>query len=110
MYSWLILIAAGLCEVVWALGLKISGRLTKPIESAFTVLFMILSLYLLAVAARQILISIAYTVWANVGAVGTFLGGVLLLGEEVSFQQTLFLVMIVVGILGLKSSSIKAVD
>ena len=110
MYSWLILIAAGLCEVVWALGLKVSGGLTKPVESAFTVLFMILSLYLLAVAARQIPISIAYTIWAGVGAVGTFLGGVLLLGEKVNFQKTLFFVMIVVGILGLKVSSIKALD
>lgn len=106
--SWLILILAGLCEVVWALGLKISGGLTKPFESAVTIVFMILSIYLLAVAARQIPISISYTVWAGIGAIGTFLGAVIFLGEKVNIYQTIFFVMVVIGIIGLKFSSFKA--
>jgi len=106
--SWLILILAGICEVVWALGLKISGGLTKPFESIVTIAFMILSIYLLAVAARQIPISISYTVWAGIGAIGTFIGGVFFLGEKVNTYQTIFFILVIVGIIGLKISSFKA--
>lgn len=107
MISWIVLVIAGICEVVWALGLKFSNGLTKPFEATVTILFMILSLYLLAVAARNIPISIAYTVWVGIGAVGAFLGGIAFFNEKVSLVQIVFFVVIVIGIIGLKITSIK---
>ncbi len=105
---WIYLIIAGLCEVVWALGLKFSNGLSlnKPLESLVTCIFMILSLYLLAIAARQIPIGISYTVWVGIGTIGTFLGGVFILGDKVNSTQVAFFLMIVTGIIGLKFSSI----
>ena len=107
MTSWIILFIAGVCEVVWALGLKFSHGLTKPLESIVTVVFMILSMYLLAVAARQIPIGIAYTVWVGIGAIGAFIGGIALFGEKVTAAQLMFFVIVIIGLVGLKLSSIR---
>ncbi len=105
--SWLVLILAGLCEIVWALGLKFSNGLTKPIESAVTIFFMIFSLYLLAVASREIPIGLSYTVWVGIGSIGAFVGNIVLFQEKASSVQIFFFTVIVVGILGLKLSSLK---
>lgn len=107
MNSWIILIMAGACEIVWALGLKCSDGFTKIIPSTVTVFFMILSGYLLALAARHISLSIAYSVWVGIGALGAFIGGVLLFQEKVNITQVLSLLLIVVGIIGLKMNYIE---
>jgi len=101
------LIAAGICEVIWAFGLKYSNGLTKPLVSVVTIIFMGLSFYLLALAVKHIPLSIAYTIWVGIGAMGAFIGGVFLFGEKVTVLQTLFFLFIMIGIIGLKLSSIK---
>jgi len=107
MMSWIFLVLAGICEIVWALALKYSHGFTKPVESIITLVFMLVSIYLLAIAAKEIPISIAYTVWVGIGALGAFLGGIFLLSEKVSFLQVCFFLLIVVGLIGLKLTSIK---
>ncbi len=102
MSSWITLVVAGIFEVFWALGIKASNGLTKPFASVVTVIFMIASLYLLAVASRQIPINISYTIWVGIGAIGTFLGNIVFFGEKTSPSQLLFFTIIVVGIIGLK--------
>lgn len=108
MNSWLILILAGLCEIVWALGLKYSDGLKKPFEAFVTIIFMIVSLWLLAVATREIPIGIAYSIWVGIGAIGAFIGGIYLFSEEVSFLQIIFFCIVLVGMIGLKITSINA--
>ncbi len=106
--SWIYLILAGLCEIVWALALKYSHGFSKPVSSIVTLVFMLVSIYLLALAAKQIPISIAYTVWVGIGALGAFLGGIFLLSEKVSFVQVCFFLLIVIGLIGLKLTALKA--
>ena len=105
MINWIILILAGLFEVAWVMGLKLSNGFTKPIESVITIIFAALSLYLLAVASREIPVSISYIVWVGVGAVGVFLSNVIFFGNKVTMPQIIFFIIILIGIIGLKFSS-----
>lgn len=107
MLSWVFLIAAGLCEIVWALGLKYSNGLTKPFITIVTIVFMALSVYLLALAVKQIPLSISYTIWVGIGAMGAFLGGIFLFNEKVNTLQMIFFLAIMIGIIGLKMTSTK---
>ncbi len=100
--AWLLLVIAGLFEIVWAVGLKYSHGLTRPVPSAITIGAMAASMYLLARAVRTIPVGTGYAVWTGIGAVGTALVGIWLLGEPRSAAQLLAIAAIVGGILGLK--------
>jgi quaternary ammonium compound-resistance protein SugE len=100
--SWLLLVAAGLFEVGWALGLKTTEGFTRPLPTVLTVAAMVASVGLLGLAVKQLPISTAYAVWTGIGAVGTALGGVLLLGEAVTPWKAGSLALITIGIAGLK--------
>jgi len=67
--NWLILLLAGLLEVVWVIGLKYSNGFTKPIPSIFTIISIVGSFYSLSVALKTLPLSIAYTVWFGIGVV-----------------------------------------
>lgn len=103
--AWMILIAAGLLEVAWAIGLKYTHGFTRPWPSLFTALAIAASMYLLSVAARDLPIGTAYAVWVGIGAAGTALLGLLLLGESASPGRLFFLALLVVSIVGLKATS-----
>ncbi|MBA3319673.1 MAG: quaternary ammonium compound efflux SMR transporter SugE [Gemmatimonadales bacterium] len=100
--AWLLLVIAGLFEIVWAVGLKYSHGLTRPVPSAITIGAMAASMYLLARAVRTIPVGTGYAVWTGIGAVGTALVGIWLLGEPRSAARLLAIAAIVGGILGLK--------
>lgn len=104
MQHWFILILAGLFEVVWTLSTKMSDGYTKLLPSIVTVVAMILSGYCLAIAAKNIPLSVAYAVWVGIGVVGTFLGSVYLFAEKITPLSILFLFMVFIGIIGLKLS------
>jgi len=97
-----ILIIAGFCEVLWATGLKSSEGFSRLWPSVFTVITLILSLYLLSVALRNIPISTAYAVWTGIGATGTAIVGVLLYSEPFELSKIACLLFIVGGIVGLR--------
>ena len=103
--AWMILIAAGLLEVAWAIGLKYTHGFTRPWPSLFTALAIAASMYLLSVAARDLPIGTAYAVWVGIGAAGTALLGLLLLGESASPGRLFFLALLVLSIVGLKATS-----
>jgi quaternary ammonium compound-resistance protein SugE len=103
--AWLFLIVAGLFEVVWAVGLKYAQGFTRPVPSAITVAAMALSIYLLARALRTIPVGTGYAVWTGIGAVGTALVGMWLLGEPRSAVRLLAIAAIVGGIVGLKMAT-----
>lgn len=103
--AWVYLILGGLFEVGWAIGLKYSAGFTRLWPSVWTVAAMILSLWLLAVAMKTLPVGTAYAVWVGVGAVGTALLGIVLLGEPAHAARLTSVAVIVVGIVGLKLST-----
>ena len=102
---WLILFVAGLLEVVWALMLKQSDGFSKPGPTAVFVIALLLSMFLLSQALKSLPVGTAYAVWTGIGAAGTAILGMLLLGESRDIVKLVSLVMIVAGIIGLRLSS-----
>lgn len=102
--KWLILVAAGLLEIGWAVGLKYTQGFTRFWPSAATVAAMAASLVLLGLAMRQLPLGTAYAIWVGIGAVGTALLGAWLFGEPVNAPKLASLALIVAGIAGLKLS------
>lgn len=102
---WAILLLAGLFEVVWAFFLKESMGLTKPGASLAFVVSLAISMTLLGLALKTIPISVAYPIWTGIGAIGSVVVGVFWFGEAINFYKLLFLIMIVSGIIGLKTFS-----
>ena len=100
--NWLILFVAGLFEIGWAVGLKYTEGFTRLWPTVGTVMSMIISLGLLGLAMKTLPVGTAYAVWVGVGAVGTVILGILLLGESASPLRLFSLLLIIAGIIGLK--------
>ncbi|MBL8245345.1 MAG: quaternary ammonium compound efflux SMR transporter SugE [Rhodanobacteraceae bacterium] len=100
--NWSILFLAGLLEVAWAIGLRHSAGFTRPLPSVLTLLAMGISFYLLSLALRTLPLGTAYAVWVGIGAVGTAIAGMLLFAEPASPLKLASLLLVVVGIAGLK--------
>ena len=99
---WVVLVIAGLFEMFWALGLKASDGFARFWPSVFTVVTLVLSLYLLSLALKNIPISTAYVVWTGIGATGTAIAGILIYNEPVSLAKIGCLVLIISGVAGLR--------
>ena len=102
--AWAWIAAAGLCEIAWAVGLKLSDGLRKPRLAAFTVGGMILSFVLLAQGMKRLPAGTAYAVWTGIGAAGTAIIGMIWLGEARTAARLASLALIVAGIIGLRLS------
>lgn len=100
--AWVLLVVAGLLEVVWSLGLKSTQGFTRLWPSVGTVAAIIASLFLLSQAARTLPIGTAYAVWVGIGAVGAAFGGAWLYGEALPPLRLVFLSLLVFSLLGLK--------
>ncbi len=100
--AWIILVVAGLFEVGWAIGLKYTEGFTRLWPTVWTVLAMIVSLWLLGIAMKALPVGTAYSVWVGVGAVGTVVLGILLLGEPADAARLISVALIIAGIIGLK--------
>jgi len=105
MSAWAALLAAGLLEVGWALGLKYSDGLTRFWPTAATVVAIALSFGLMALALRSLPFGTAYAVWTGIGAVGSILVGMLLYSEPTDPFRIVCLALIVAGMVGLKLNS-----
>jgi quaternary ammonium compound-resistance protein SugE len=102
---WIILVLAGLFEIGWAIGLKYTEGFTRLWPTLGTVAAMAVSLGLLGVAMKSLPVGTAYAVWVGVGAVGTAILGIVLLGEPANAGRIASLLLIVAGIVGLKLAS-----
>ncbi|MEJ2104106.1 MAG: quaternary ammonium compound efflux SMR transporter SugE [Ignavibacteriaceae bacterium] len=100
--SWIYLFIAGLFEIAWAIGLKYTEGFTNLLPSALTIIGMILSFYFLSAAVKTIPIGTAYGIWTGIGAVGTAILGIILFDESKDFIRVFFILLIVIGIIGLK--------
>ena len=100
--AWIYLLIAGLFEAAWAIGLKYSHGFTRLWPSVFTIIAMGISLYLLALALRDLPVGTAYAVWTGIGAFATAILGIILFGESIHFARIFFLFLLLVSIVGLK--------
>ncbi|WP_455602962.1 DMT family transporter [Acinetobacter pecorum] len=103
--AWIVLILAGIFEIVWAYSMKLSEGFTRLTPSIITIVFMVLSFALLAYAMRTLPLGAAYTIWTGIGAVGSFLIGIWVLGEPASALRMLAAVLIISGLVLMKVSS-----
>lgn len=105
--AWILLFVAGMFEVVWAFAMKHSDGFTKPGPTAITVIMMVASFALLSLSMRTLPLGTAYTVWSGIGAIGTFIVGILVFGEQLDAIRTAGVVLIVVGMVLMKLSSVQ---
>lgn len=103
--AWIVLVIAGMLEIVWAYSMKQSDGFTRLWPTAITVIAMLLSFALLSSSMRSIPLGTAYTVWTGIGAVGAFLVGIAMLGEAVTLPRVLAALLIVGGLVLMKFSS-----
>ena len=103
--AWVMLFAAGLLEIGWAMGLKASQGFTRPIPSALTLVALIASLLLLARAMQELPVGTAYAIWVGIGAVGTVILGIVFYGESASVLRMCSLAAVLLGLVGLKLSA-----
>jgi quaternary ammonium compound-resistance protein SugE len=100
--AWALLVAAGILEIGWAIGLKYTDGFTRLWPSVWTIAAMVVSMYLLALAARTLPIGTAYAVWVGIGAAGAMILGMALLGEPRTLARAACVGLIVAGVIGLK--------
>ncbi|AGG31219.1 quaternary ammonium compound efflux SMR transporter SugE [Morganella morganii] len=102
---WILLITAGLFEVVWAFTMKQSEGFTKLGPSVITIIAMLISFGLLAMAMRALPLGTAYTIWTGIGAIGAFIVGIVVLGEPANMMRIIAGVLIISGLVMMKLAS-----
>lgn len=100
--SWFFLFVAGLFEIAWSTGLKYSQGFTRLWPSAFTVVTMIISFFLLAQAMKSLPLGTAYAVWTGIGTAGAVLMGIIIFNDPLTILRMICLLFIIIGIAGLK--------
>lgn len=100
--GWFYLLAAGIAEIGWAVGLKYTEGFTRPLPTLLTVASMVVSLGLLGLALRSLPLGTAYAVWTGIGTVGTVVLGILLFGEAATAFRLACVGLILAGLVGLK--------
>jgi quaternary ammonium compound-resistance protein SugE len=100
--NWVILVAAGVLEIGWAVGLKYTEGFTRLWPTIGTVASMIASFLLLGLALKTLPVGTAYAIWVGIGAVGTAILGIVLFGESTETFKLVSLGLICAGIVGLK--------
>jgi quaternary ammonium compound-resistance protein SugE len=102
--AWGYLLAAGLLEIGWAIGLKYSAGFTRLVPSILTIASIAASLGLLGLALSTLPVGQAYAIWTGVGITGTAALGVLLFGESLTLMKVLSIALILAGVIGLKAA------
>jgi quaternary ammonium compound-resistance protein SugE len=103
--AWLVLLVAGLFEVVWSVSMKASEGFTRPLLTAITIMTAWFSFWLLGMALKVLPVGTAYAVWTGIGAIGAAVLGIVLFKEPATVARIGCILLIVAGILGLKITS-----
>ena len=103
--AWIILVAAGALEVLWAYAMKQSDGFTRLVPSIVTVVGGLASFGLLAVAMKALPLGTAYMVWTGIGAIGAFVVGVMVFGEAITAMRIIAAALIVTGLVMMKMST-----
>jgi len=102
---WIVLVIAGLFEVVWASAMKQSEGFTRLWPSVVTILAMLASFGLLSWSMRVLPLGTAYMVWTGIGALGAFLFGIVVLGETANAMRLAAAGLILAGLVIMKLAS-----
>lgn len=100
--AWVYLTAAGLLEIIWAIGLKYTEGFTKLGPTAITVGAMVASVVLLGIALRDLPVGTGYAIWTGIGTVGTAVLGIMIFHEPATALRLASIGLIIAGIVGLK--------
>lgn len=100
--QWIMLLLAGIFEVTWACAMKYSDGFTVLLPSLITGVGYIASAVFLALALKHLPLGTAYAMWTGFGIVGTSVLGIVLFQEKLSLPQIICILLIIVGIAGLK--------
>ena len=100
--AWLLLAAAGVLEVAWAVGMKYTNGFSRPLPSAVVLIVALASFALLGLAMKALPVGTAYAVWVGIGAAGAALFGIVLFGEPATAARIGCVLLIVAGVVGLK--------
>ena len=100
--KWLMLLLAGIFEIIWAIAMKYSNGFSVVIPSVITAVTYILSAIFLALALKYLPLGMAYVLWVAFGIIGTSILGVLLFSEKLTVLQIISVILIIIGIIGLK--------
>src|SRR6478735_4870576 len=100
--SWTLLGVAGLFEIAFAFGMKWSEGFTRLMPALFTVATGLSSVFLLSLSLRTLPVGTGYAVWTGIGAAGTAVLGMALLGDSASPARILCIGFILAGVIGLK--------
>ncbi|AWW39374.1 MULTISPECIES: quaternary ammonium compound efflux SMR transporter SugE [Streptomyces] len=103
--AWVLLIVAGLLEVGWAIGMKYTDGFTRLVPSVLTGAGIVASMLLLSYAAKSLPIGTAYGVWVGIGAAGSAVLGMVVLGEPATAARIFFVCLLLVAVVGLKATS-----
>ncbi len=103
--AWVYLVIAGVLEVVWAFAMKQSDGFTRLWPTSVTITAMLGSVGLLALAMRTLPLGTAYTIWTGIGAVGAFVVGIAILGEQATAGRIMAATLIIAGLVMMKLSS-----
>jgi len=100
--AWVLLLVAGLLEIVWSVSMKASDGFTTHNFTAIALIAASLSFWLLGLALRHLPVGTAYAVWTGIGAVGAAVLGIVFFGESLTIARIGCIALIVCGIVGLK--------
>ena len=103
--SWIFLFIAGIFEVVWASTMKLSQGFSILKYDILTIVGMLVSFGFLTLAMKKLPLGIAYPIWTGIGAVGAILVGALIFKDKVPSLTWVFVLMLVVGLIGIKITS-----
>ena len=103
--AWVLLLAAGLLEIVWAFTMKLSQGFTRVGPTVITLLAMLASFGLLSISMKTLPLGTAYTVWTGIGAVGAFIVGVAVLGEPLTVMRVGAALLIIGGLILMRVAS-----
>ena len=103
--DWVLLSIAGLLEIAFALSMKLSEGFTRLIPALCTVATGLLSVLLLSLSLRTLPVGTGYAVWTGIGAGGTAILGMAILGDSAEPMRLLCIALIVAGVIGLKMFS-----
>jgi quaternary ammonium compound-resistance protein SugE len=103
--AWALLGIAGILEIAFAFCMKSSEGFTRLAPALLTVVTGLSSVFLLSLSIRTLPVGTGYAVWTGIGAAGTALLGMGLLGESVAPMRVLCVILILAGVIGLKLAS-----
>src|ERR1700733_4385585 len=100
--AWVMLGTAGILEIAFALGMKSSQGFTRLIPALLTVVTGVSSVFLLSLSLKTLPVGTGYAVWTGIGAAGTAILGVLVLGDSAAPPRMICIALILAGVIGLK--------